>query len=91
MHILKNEEMLLSHTINANSVNRVRAALREEAKLKESFACHAENSKIRLGKDEKAVKNIASFFSEFQFDPFDESNIKLTSPQSGQIAMDEPI
>ena len=30
MHILKNEEMLLSHTINANSVNRVRAALHGE-------------------------------------------------------------
>ena len=70
MQILRNEEMLLSHTINANSVNRVKADLHGQAKLKESFACHAENSKIRLCKDEKPVQNIVSCFLEFQCDPF---------------------
>ena len=59
--------------------------------MKESFACHAENSKIRLCKDEKAVQHIVSCFLAFQCDPFDESNIKLTSLRSGQIAMDELV
>ena len=59
--------------------------------MKESFACHAENSKIQLCKDEKEIQNIVSCFLEFQCDPFDESNIKLTSLQSGQIAMDELV
>ena len=91
MHILKNEEMLLSHTINANSVNRVRAALHEEANLKESCACHTENSKFRLCKDENAVQNIVNCLLEFQCNPFDESNTTLTSLQSGQIATDELV
>ena len=34
---------------------------------------------------------IVSCFLAFQCDPFDESNIKLTSLQSGQIAMDELV
>jgi hypothetical protein len=89
--ILKNETMLLTHTQNANNVNRVRASLHAIAKLKATSQQHADNSTNRMRIDEKAVQDLDCCINEFDSDPFDLSKPALRSLQSGILASEKLV
>eukprot|EP00112_Aurelia_sp_Birch-Aquarium-sp1_P017443 Seg4042.3 transcript_id=Seg4042.3/GoldUCD/mRNA.D3Y31 product="hypothetical protein" protein_id=Seg4042.3/GoldUCD/D3Y31 len=89
--ILKNEKMLLIHTRNANSVNRVRVALHAMANVRKATQDHRENSTIRLQADKQAVQDIDKCLTEFNSKPFDLSNETLGTLQSGMIASDKLV
>ena len=85
--ILKNETMLLCHTQNANSVNRIRHSLHEVAKVKSfNSPVHRENTNTRMMLDESGVKDLENCIVEFDCNPFDPSNTTLRTLQSGEIA-----
>ena len=84
--ILKNEKMLLTHTMNANSINKIRSSLHDQGNLKHSRPGHKENTKFRLQEDEKCVQNLDSCIMEFDSNPFDLGNTVLRTMQSGQVA-----
>ena len=70
--ILKNETILLCHTRNANSVNRIRLSLHEVAKVKLfNSQVHRENTNTRMMLDESAVQDLESCIVEFDCNPFD--------------------
>ena len=85
--ILKNETILLCHTRNANSVNRIRISLHEVAKVKLfNSQVHQENTNTRMMLDESTVQDLESCIVEFDCNPFDPSNTTLRTLQSGAIA-----
>ena len=81
--ILNNEKQLAANVLNANNVNRVRGVVLKHANQKKRNTKHADCSKSRMKADEKAVQDISDCFREFSCDPFDLSNTKLRSLQSG--------
>eukprot|EP00794_Sanderia_malayensis_P017851 gene17851-19634_t len=89
--ILQNEKMLMIHTRNANSVNRVRVALHAMANLRKATKGHRENSTFRLKTDEQVVQDIDKCLTEFNSKPFDLSNDTLRTLQSGMIASDKLV
>eukprot|EP00112_Aurelia_sp_Birch-Aquarium-sp1_P005737 Seg165.6 transcript_id=Seg165.6/GoldUCD/mRNA.D3Y31 product="hypothetical protein" protein_id=Seg165.6/GoldUCD/D3Y31 len=89
--ILKNEQMLLIHAHNANSVNRVRVALHAMANVRKATQDHRENSTFRLQADKQAVQDIDKRLTEFNSKPFDLSNDTLRTLQSGMIASDKLV
>jgi serine/threonine protein kinase len=91
LRILKNEKMLLSHTRNANNVNRVRASVHSDAALKLSSQCHSENTKKRLNSDEKAIHDKVKCLQECGSDPFDVNTQNLGTLHSGLLAPEELV
>ena len=63
--ILKNERMLLTHTLTSNYVNRVRVSLHSLANLKRSACVHRENTSKRMTLDEKSIQDIDNCLVEF--------------------------
>ena len=84
--ILKNEKMLLTHTMTAYSINKIRSSLHNQGNIKHSRPGNKENTKFRLQQDEKCVQNLDSCIMEFDSNPFDLGNIVLRTMQSGQVA-----
>lgn len=87
--ILNNEKQLLSNTRNVNNINRVRRAVHQHADHRRHMSeKHADCSSSKMRKDEQAVQDISSCLNEFECDPFDLTNQKLRSLQSGIPASD---
>ena len=87
--ILNNEKQLTSAVQNANNVNRIRGIVLRQANQKKYKTKHADFSKARIKKDEKAVQDMSDCLKEFGTDPFDLSNTQLRSLQSSLPASDE--
>ena len=84
--ILKNENMLLTHTLTANYVNRVRVSLHSFANMKKSASVHRENTTKRKNLDEKSTQDIDECLIEFDCDPFSQHETQLRTLHSGQLA-----
>ena len=89
--ILNNEKQVMSDVQNANNVNRIRGIILNQANQKTRKTKHADCSKSRIKKDEKAVQDMSDCLEEFGSDPFDVTNTQLRSLQSGIPASDELI
>ena len=86
-NILKNETMLMSHARITNFVNRAGASLQKTANLNTSSSnIHKENMATRMKIDEIAIQDLDKCIIEFEWDPFDPSNITLRILQFGQVA-----
>ena len=83
-NILKNERMLLSHTRNANFINRIRASMYKLAHSnKTNKHDHKENQTGRWKADEKGVQDLVNCFVEFECDPLDSTHSVVTTLHSG--------
>ena len=86
-HILKKEAMLLSHSRNANFLNRIRVSLHKLADSnKANKHVHKENQTGKLKADEKGVEDFAKCFVEFACDPFGSTHAVVTALHSGEVA-----
>ena len=78
--ILKTETMLLSHTRNANFINRIRVSMHKLVESKKANKhIHKENQTGRFKADEKGVQDLANCFVEFECDPFDSTHTVVTT------------
>ncbi|MCH2406096.1 MAG: hypothetical protein MK200_07885 [Nitrosopumilus sp.] len=84
--ILKNESMLLSHTLTANYINRVRVSLHKVSNIKPAASKHKENTSKRIKLDEHSIQDLDDCLIEFDCDPFDQSEIRLKTLHSGEFA-----
>ena len=76
--------MLLSHTLTANYVNRIRVSLHKVANLKPSYV-HRENTPRRMKLDELSVQDLDHCFIEFDCDPFSRTDISLKTIHTGKL------
>ena len=86
LQLLHNEKQLFSVIRNTNNVARVKAVVQDTLKLKQLSRKHTECQPARIKKDEQAIQDIKSYLTEFDANPFDESNPTLRSLQSGIVA-----
>lgn len=86
MNILKNEKMLMIHSMNVNHVNKVRQSLHTSVNLKRTASDHRENSKKRRKVDEQAVQDLNACLEEYECDVMCGLNSLLHSLQSGKLA-----
>ena len=91
LRILKNEQMLLAHVLNANLINRIRVCLHVIANMEKTSRCHAENSTSRLRIDQQVMQDLSSCINEFDCDPFGLTKPTFRSLQSGMIASEELV
>ena len=82
--ILKNEKQLLSHTRNANNVNRLRTKIHNDANMKQrNKTPHVDCTPRQIELDEQAMQDILQCITEFDCNPFDDKDQTLRSLQSG--------
>lgn len=86
LKILKNEKMLLMHTLNINNVVRARSALHRNLSISRNIDKHRENTKPVMKAEEQGVQDIMSCMTEFECNPFNCENYSLRSLQSGMLA-----
>ena len=87
----QNEKQLFSTTRNANNVARIKAAVKQNLKCQRRNRRHVECQPARMKKDEQAVQDLQSCMTDFEAEPFDESNPTLRSLQSGLVASPELV
>ena len=87
LKILKNEKILLTHTLTSNCIVRARSSLHKSLNIHRSQDDHRENSKTMRTLDEKGVQDILACMEEVDCNPFDGTqNETMRSLQSGMMA-----
>ena len=86
-NILKNETIPLSHTRNANFINRIRVSMLKLADSKKANKhVHKENQTGRFKADKKGVQDLVNCFVEFEYDPFDFTHTVVMTLYSEEVA-----
>jgi len=91
LQLLQNEKQLFSTTRNANNVARIKATVKQNLKCQRRNRKHVECQPARMKKDEQAVQDLQSCMTDYEAEPFDESNPTLRSLQSGLVASRELV
>ena len=78
--------MLLSHTRNANFINRIRVSMRKLADtMNANKHVHKENQTERLKVDEKGVQDVVNCFVGFECNQYDSTHTVATAIHSRKV------
>ena len=91
LQLLQNEKQVFSTTRNANNAARIKAAVKQNLKCQQRNRKHVECQPARMKKDEQAVQDLQSCMTDFEAEPFDESNPTLRSLHFGLVASPELV